>query len=502
MKSFSCFDAPARSLPARLAWVLAACGVATLLAWPYRDLLDPANTAMLYVLAVAVVAVRAGKGAAIAAALLGTVLLDFFFIYPHFTFTISDTQHLVTLAVMLAVALLIGNLTLVLQREMASAQERERQTRALYLLASQLAGAATLAQVNELTRRFLHDTQECDSLLLIRQGEELLPVSKGASTPKGKPGYAAQSALHLGAAQATLDDSSQWLFLPLRGSTYTRGVLALWSSGRLLGDARRPLFEAIAALVAASVERLHFVEMAQRAQLQMTDERLRSSILSALSHDIRTPLTVLYGTAEKLAQSTLPLAAHEMAEAMRQQTMRLSSVVSNLLDMARLRAGDIKLNLEWQPVEEVIGASIKLLGPVLAQHPVQVQLPTDMPLLRFDSVLMERVLCNLLENAAKYAPPGSFIRITARTDRKTAHLAVRNEGSQFPPDKLEMMFELFERGDSESNVPGVGLGLAICKAIVLAHGGTIHADNDDGACVTITLPLGEPPLIEPEPEHA
>ncbi|MFZ2163441.1 MAG: ATP-binding protein, partial [Sideroxyarcus sp.] len=232
-----------------------------------------------------------------------------------------------------------------------------------------------------------------------------------------------------------------------------------------------------------------------------TDERLRSSILSALSHDIRTPLTVLYGMADTLAQSALPAALHDMADAMRQQTMLLNSMVSNLLDMSKLRAGDIRLNLEWQPVEEVIGASIKLLGPALVQHSVNVTLPPDMPLLRFDAVLMERVLCNLLENAAKYAAPASPIRIAARTDKKFAHVSVCNDGSQFPPDKLEKMFELFERGDAESNVPGVGLGLAICSTIVTAHGGSIHADNDNGACVTFTLPLGEPPVIELESEY-
>lgn len=480
-------------------WVVIACGIATLLAWPWRDLLDPANTAMLYVLAVAVVAARAGKGAAIATALLGSALLDFFFIYPHFTFTIGDAQHIVTLAVMLAVALIIGNLTLGLQREKETALERERQSRALYQLASQLAGALTLEQVDTLTCRFLQETQSCHGLLLMRSSEELLPVAKKQLPLSGKPYYAAQSALRQGAVQATLDEPVQWLFLPLQGSTYIRGVLALSASGTdLLGNERRPLFEAIAALLGASVERLHFVEVAQRAQLQMTDERLRSSILSALSHDIRTPLTVLYGMADTLAQSALPKALREMADAMRQQTLRLNSMVSNLLDMAKLRAGDIRLNLEWQPVEEVIGASIKLLGPALAQHPVSVSLAPDMPLLRFDAVLMERVLCNLLENAAKYAAPGSPIRIAATTDKKFAHLSVCNEGSQFPPDRLEDLFELFERGDAESNVPGVGLGLAICRSIVTAHGGSIHADNDNGACVAFTLPLGEPPVIELE----
>ena len=502
MKTPSFLAAPPRSLFARMLWVVAACGIATLLAWPWRDLLDPANTAMLYLLAVAIVAARAGKGAAIATALLGSALLDFFFIYPHFTFTIGDAQHIVTVGVMLAVALIIGNLTVGLQSEKETALERERQARALYQLASQLAGALTLEQVDELTRRFLQETQACHGLLLMRHGEEVLPVAKEQPPLSGKPYYAAQSALRQGAVQATLDQPAQWLLLPLQGTTYTRGVLALSASnGELLNNERLPLFEAIAALLAASVERLHFVEVAQRAQLQMTDERLRSSILSALSHDIRTPLTVLYGMADTLAQAALPKALHEMADAMRQQTLRLNSMVSNLLDMAKLRAGDIKLNMEWQPVEEVVGASIKLLGPALAQHPVSVALPPDMPLLRFDAVLMERVLCNLLENAAKYASPGSPIRIAARMDKKFAHLSVCNDGSQFPPDRLEGLFELFERGDSESNVPGVGLGLAICRSIVTAHGGSIHADNDSGACVTFTLPLGDPPVIEPENEY-
>ncbi|MFA5825245.1 MAG: DUF4118 domain-containing protein, partial [Gallionellaceae bacterium] len=482
------------STPARMLWAIAACGLATLLAWPWRDLLDPANTAMLYLLAVAVVAARAGKGAAIVAALLGTALLDFFFIQPRFTFTVGDVQYAVTLAVMFAVALIIGNLTQGLQREKEAAQERERQSRALYQLASQLAGALTLEQVDDMTRRFLYETQSCRSLLLMRHGEEILPANADQTPLSGKPYYATQAALRQGAAQATLDGPLHWLFLPLHDSPQARGVLALSSFDvGLLGNEQRPLFKAIAALVAASVERLHFIEVAQQTQLQMTDERLRSSILSALSHDIRTPLTVLYGMADTLAQSALPDALHEMADAMRQQTLRLNSMVSNLLDMAKLRAGDIRLNLEWQPVEEVIGASIKLLGPALAQHPVSVKLPPDMPLLRFDAVLMERVLCNLLENAAKYAPPGSPIRIEAKINKTLAHISVCNDGSQFPSDRLENLFELFERGDAESNVPGVGLGLAICRAIVHAHSGTIYADNDNGACVTFTLPLGEPP---------
>jgi two-component system sensor histidine kinase KdpD len=207
---------------------------------------------------------------------------------------------------------------------------------------------------------------------------------------------------------------------------------------------------------------------------------------------------VLYGMADTLAQAALPATTRDTVEALREQTLRLNSMVGNLLDMAKLRAGNIRLDLEWQPLEEVIGASIKLLGDALAQHPVKVMLSGDMPLLRFDAVLMERVLCNLLENAAKYAPPASTIILAARVEGDLAHISVCDSGPGFPPDRLDKVFELFERGEAESSVPGVGLGLAICRSIVAAHGGEIHAANRDGACVTFTLPLGEPPVIETE----
>lgn len=263
---------------------------------------------------------------------------------------------------------------------------------------------------------------------------------------------------------------------------------------------QQTLYEAIASLLAISVERLHFVEVAQRTQLQMADERLRSAILSALSHDIRTPLTVLYGMADTLSLTALPSEASNIASAIREQALRLNSMVSNLLDMARLRSGNVRLELEWQPLEEVVGASLKLLGDALAQHTIHVELPPDFPLLRFDAVLIERVLCNLLENAAKYAPPSSLITLHAEVAQDIACITVCDNGPGFPPDKLGKVFGLFERGHAESNVSGVGLGLAICHSIVAAHGGRISARNAEGACVTFTLPLGEPPQIGKE-EH-
>jgi two-component system sensor histidine kinase KdpD len=485
------------SISVQLAWVVAACTLVTLLAWPLQNALDPANIAMLYLLAVALIAWRADRFAAILSAIVCTGLLDFFFIRPQFTLSVADAQHVVTLAVMLVVALIIANLTISLQNQVAEAIERERRSQALYQLASRLAGTTSLEQVDALTSSFLQETQACHGALLMRHGKEVQPVAKDLQPLSGKPYYAAQRALSQGTVLATLDEPEQWLFLPLHGSTYIRGVLALSAPDIwLLRKERRPLFEAIASLVAISVERLHFVEVAHRTQLQITDERLRSSILAALSHDIRTPLTVLYGMTDTLALTSLPPTASATVAALREQTLKLNNMVSNLLDMAKLRAGNIRLNPEWQPVEEVIGASIKLLGTALAQHPVKVILQPDMPLLKFDAVLMERVLCNLLENATKYAPPASTITLSAKVDGDQASLSVCDTGPGFPPDKLDKVFDLFERGEAESTVPGVGLGLAICRSIVAAHGGTIFASNEHGGCVTFTLPLGDPPVFE------
>lgn len=498
-----------RSMAARMMWVVAACGMVTLLVWPLRDALDPANSAMLYLLAVALVAIRAGKHAAIAAAFLSVGLLDFFFIHPRFTFTVGDVQYAVTLAVMLAVALIIGNLTIVLQRQAAEAIERERQSHALYQLASRLAGTATLDQIASAMRDFLQQARGCRSILLMERDGALQPVEQAQRLVTEKQSVAAFAALQQAQTRHMHEGDNYWLFLPLPGSTYVRGVLAVdfGASPSAAVNDQLALYEAIASLVAISVERLHFVEVAQRTQLQMADERLRSAILSALSHDIRTPLTVLYGMSDALAHRPLPPDIQDTVQAMREQTLRLNSMVSNLLDMAKLRAGDLRLNPEWQPLEEVVGAAIKLLGEALARHPVQVALLPDLPLLRFDAVLMERVLCNLLENAAKYAPAGSVIRIGAHIDGAyidggTAVVSVCNSGSRFPPGNLDRMFGLFERGDTESNIPGIGLGLAICRSIVEAHGGTIRArSDDDSACVIFTLPLGEPPALEAENEH-
>jgi two-component system sensor histidine kinase KdpD len=221
-----------------------------------------------------------------------------------------------------------------------------------------------------------------------------------------------------------------------------------------------------------------------------------------LSHDLRTPLTVLVGVADSLTLSQPPLGGKqaELAATLRDEAVRMSALVDNLLDMARLQAGEVKLNRQWQPLEEVVGSSLKARRQPLSGHRVRVVLPADLPLLEFDAVLIERVLCNLLENAAKYTPPGSEVRLEAGVEGGEAHISVIDSGPGLAPGSEEAIFEKFTRGERESTTPGVGLGLAICRAIVKAHKGRIWAENlpPGGARFVFTLPLGTPPTFPGE----
>lgn len=487
---------------------LAICSLTAVIATPLRGHLDLANSVMLFLLVVVLVAVRLGRGPAIFAAFYSVALFDFFFVAPRLSFAVSDVQYLITFAVMLAVALIISHLTAGLARQAGAAEARELQTRSLYELAKALAGALAQTQVLEAGAGFLRENLRAQTLLLLPDAQSRLHAIVALAVPFSPAAEAAvQSVYDSGEMIETADISAgkcSSLLLPLRGSTRMRGVLvvSVKHDDQVLLQQQRSLLVAVASLMAIAIERLHFVEVAQTSQVQIASERLRTSILSALSHDVRTPLTVMYGLADTLALSKPPLSssARETVIAIREQALRLNNMVSNLLDMARMQAGYVKLRKEWQPLEEVIGASIKMLGTGLQGHAVKVSLPADLPMIEFDAVLMERVFCNLLENAAKYSPNTADINVRAQVSDAMIEISVCNAGAGFPTDRLNRIFDLFERGSVESVVPGFGVGLAICRAIVEAHGGSIRALNpaSGGGCVCFTLPRGTPPQIEGE----
>jgi two-component system sensor histidine kinase KdpD len=281
-----------------------------------------------------------------------------------------------------------------------------------------------------------------------------------------------------------------------------RGVLALEPRDprRLMAPEQRRLLDTFARLIAISLERVHYVEVAQTTTLQMESERLRNSLLSAISHDLRTPLSALVGLAESMSMTQPPPTGQqaEIAASMRDEALRMNSLVNNLLDMARLQSGAVRLNRQWQPLEEVIGSALKAVRSTIAGHRIVVALPSDLPLLELDAVLIERVLSNLLENAAKYTPADSTIEIGASANGPNIDVWLADNGPGLPTGKEEEIFQKFERGHKESATPGVGLGLAICRAIVEAHGGIIRAENrpEGGARFILSMPQGNPPKVD------
>ena len=478
----------------------AACGLTALVAKPLTAWMDLANIVMVFLLVVFLLALRLGKGPALLAAFLCVALFDFFFVPPHLSFAVEDAQYLVTFAVMLAVALITGQMAARLNTQAEEVRQREARTRALYDMARDLAGVLAPAQVAEILRTFLRGAMKADACLFLPDADgHLQAMETDSITPPDStlPRRAFQREEPLELLGAT-GRGEAVLYLPLKAPMRTRGVLEVAVEAETL-HRERPLLDTVASLAALTLERLHYVEVAQATEVRMASERLRASILSSLSHDLRTPLTALVGLADTLALPVdMPEQHRETARALRDQALRLSGMVTNLLDLARLSAGGVTPRKDWHSLEEIIGSAIQWLGAALDAHPVAVELPRDLPLLEFDPLLLERVLGNLLDNAAKYSPPGRPITISARLLGPRAEVEVRDGGPGFPPHVA--LAEAFCRGEAESAQPGVGLGLAICKVIVEAHGGALTLDNppEGGARARFTLPLGSPPAIEEE----
>jgi len=272
---------------------------------------------------------------------------------------------------------------------------------------------------------------------------------------------------------------------------------------RLALPEQQRLLETFTSQIALALERVRLAAEAHSAQIKMETEQLRNALLSAISHDLRTPLAAIVGASSSLVRDGDRLdshARHELGQAIYEEATRMSGLANNLLDMARLEAGAVVLNRQWQPLEEVVGGALAGLSARMANHPVTVKLPHDLPLVEIDSLLIERVFANLLENAVKYTPPGTPIEISAVTGQDELVVTVSDKGAGIPAGEEQRIFEKFHRVDSEGNQGGAGLGLTICRSIVEAHGGRIWADNlsSGGVAFHFALPLTESPLIEQE----
>ena len=508
--------APAEADPERQAmatgiryfWAIAACTATTMLTWPLAHRLDLANIVMLFLLCVVLVAFRLGRGPSMLAAVVSVMAFDYFYVPPRFSFAVSDVQYVLTFGVMLAVGLLIGQLTANLRFSAQVSASRERRAQSLFELTRDLSGALQTEQVVALGETAVRRAFLGDVKIFLPDGNDRLVIA--SSLPSGLDPSVADWSFHneqrAGIATSTLPSSS-WHFVPLKAPMRNRGVLALQTRNPswLMIPEHIQQLETLARQIAIALERVHYVEVAQSAVVQMESERLRNTLLAAMSHDVRTPLTALVGQAEALANSeTLSEEQKASAQSIGREAHELSALVTNLLEMARLESGRVDLRKEWHSIEEVVGSAIRAARHALGTIKVKTTIPLDMPLVDMDASLIERMLVNLLENAAKYGVKGTvqdpLVYVSAALTPHTLELKVRDFGPGLPrTDKNADLdiFEKFTRGKSESTTRGVGLGLAICKAIVHAHDGEISARNhsDGGAEFTVLLPRNQPPTL-------
>jgi two-component system sensor histidine kinase KdpD len=468
--------------------------------------LEAPNLVMLYLLAVLLVTLRAGRGPGILASLLSVAEFDFFFVPPPYTLAVADTQYLVTFAVMLAAALVISDLTSRLYDQAEAARTGERRMAALHAVSQVCAEAADSAELVRTASLAIAEAVGARIAgFLPRQDGRLAVVSEpscGFFPDEQEFSVATWAFAHReagGLGTSTLP-GARALYLPMLTPRAAMGVLAAQPSREhpTLGTEHVHLLQTFASQLALAVERANLVAEAQRAALDAQTERTRSLILSSISHDIRTPLATISGAAETLALRGDRLPQEErgdLARSIHEGAERLGRFVSNLLDLARLTTGAVALRREAQPIEEIVGAAINQLDRALAGRHVRVTLPPDLAMVAVDAVLLTQVLANLLENAAAYSPANSTIEISARQGNGEVEVSVADHGCGLPPGEEERIFDEFYRPAASAARPGAGLGLAICRAIVEAHGGRIHARNvQGGGCrIAFTVPCGIAP---------
>ena len=468
----------------------------TLLTAPLRDVLDLSNVALLYVLAVVLTGVRYGRGVAIFAALFGSLVFAYVFVPPHFSLAITEVQYLLSAVIMLVVALLVGHVTANLRRHTEVVEAQASRNKALYEFARQLTATRSSEAVIDTSLRFLERSFAARQVHFVEPEHFDSAANALADIALIKASLERKQLL----TRPTDVPAIVVAVLPLLPAESGHGVICLQVDGsQLETQAQRELLETVGSLVAVALERTHYAEVAQAAELRHAGESLRNTILSSLSHDIRTPLTALVGTADTLMLATTlsPEKQHALLYGLREQAQSINQFVNNLLDMARLQSGNVELNLAWQPIEEVVGATLQQVKSIADTREIGLAIAPGLPPVMIDAVLVERALWNLLENAIKYSPGDSPVELNIRQLGEEIDIVVCDRGEGLPTEDVEALFGLFQRGHAESSIPGAGLGLAIVKGIAEAHQGRLSATRREGggSCFHITLPLGKTPCL-------
>lgn len=487
-----------------------------------------ADVIMIFLLGIVLVSLRWGLGSSIVAGVLSVLALAYFFIPPERTLAVHDMSHLTTFVVMFIVTAIISGLTKRVRDQANAARERETRTASLYALLKTLSQATTTEEIAAAAVQHVHDVFGVRSSIVVSRANDgaLVPVtpSDGWSYPSrdrelGVAEWAWQHNKAAGFGTDTLP-SAEATYVPLEASGERVGVLVVDARNR--GDAHSPRalgsepnrqhLTTFARQIAVALGRAHLAKRAQEAQLRVEAEQLRNSLLSSVSHDLRTPLAVITGAASAIHDRDAKLepgVRKELAGTIVTEAELLHRLVRNLLDMTRLEAGAVHVKKEWQPVEEAVGSALDRASRQIEGRRVKTDLPVDLPLVPYDTILLQQVLLNLFENAAKYTPKDSEIEVSARalpslTAPTEVEVVVADRGPGLPPGEETKIFSKFYRAE-KGRGGGVGLGLTICRGIISAHGGRIWAERREGggSAFHFTLPIeGSPPsLREDAPER-
>lgn len=482
----------------------------TALSWAMFPYFELSNIIMVYLLGIVGVSAWTRRGPSMLASVLSVLAFDFFFVPPYLSFSVLDSQYIVTFSVMLIVALVISGLTVRIRGQAASAYERERRTVALYAMSRELASTPGTKELLDVAVRHLVDVFGGRIVILLPNATgRLEPRAASVAPLQIDPDDVAVSQWayeHHQMAGIGTDNlpGRQMLFVPLLASRGIVGVLGmqLEEARALDTPEQRHLLETFSNQIALAIERGLLAEEAQTAQVSVETERLRNALLSSVSHDLRTPLASITGSASSLLESGDSLDArtrHELLQTIHEEADRLNRLVQNLLEMTRLESGAVTVRKEWHPIEELVGAALGRFGKCLAGRSVLTRIPIDLPLVPLDGVLIEQVLINLIDNALKYTPEASPIEIAASLDDDSVTVEVADHGPGLAPEDERRVFDKLYRGQAEAG-RGFGLGLAICRGVVEAHGGRIWAENrsEGGVAFRFTLPVKEtPPSILP-----
>jgi two-component system sensor histidine kinase KdpD len=500
------------------AWSAAVVAVCSAICFAMYPFFESANLIMVYLVGAMFIASRHGQWPAVLASALGVLCFDVFFVPPRFTLAVSDTQYLFTFAVMFVVALVMSRMAARIRQQAESARAREGRTQVMLALSRELAGTRGTEKLLRIATRHVAELFRCRTLVFLPDMEGRLREHVGDKeafrvTHKGESvaAWVFANGQPAGLGTSTLPTSGA-LYVPFAGLTGTLGVLGLRpeTEGSLFSPEQTHTIETLARQVALALEVERLATESLHAQMEAETERLKTSLLSSVTHDLQTPLSAIMGSADSLAavgDTLAPEQRRQLAVNIFDEAERLSRLIGNLLRMTKLESGTLKPDLQLQSIEEPLGAALRLVEKHLAGREIAVDLPADLPLVEVDGVLMEQILLNLMENAAKYTPPDSPISISARalhTGGGGLEISVADRGPGLREGELEKVFDLFYQGEETAEAggrKGYGIGLAICRAIALVHGGAIRAENREGggAAFIVTLPA---PRRRPVPQDA